>query len=185
MAIDLNKEQKEFKYYYSDNGVTQGPLPIIKLLDIIDAETLVYRDGIDWTNAKNVNELNKFFKVSPLDITSLSDSNQSIASSINIVEPRKMFTTPFSFEGRVRRFEYGISAIIYYIIYFIVLENISEIPARGLVMIPFIWFILAQGAKRCHDRGNSGWYQIIPFYIFWMLFAEGDKGVNDYGNSSK
>ena len=185
MAIDLNKEQKEVKYYYSDNGVTMGPLPIIQLLDKIDAETLVYRDGIDWTNARNVNELKEFFKVSPLDNTSVSDRNQSPPSSVDIVKPRKMFTAMFSFEGRVRRFEYGFSAISYYIISFIVLEITTEIPAAGLVMIPVIWFILAQGAKRCHDRCNSGWYQIIPFYIFWMLFAEGDKGLNEYGNPPK
>lgn len=51
--------------------------------------------------------------------------------------------------------------------------------------IPLIWFFLAQGAKRCHDRGNSGWYQLIPFYGFWMLFADGDAGVNNYGVNPK
>ena len=34
-------------------------------------------------------------------------------------------------------------------------------------------------------RGNSGWYQIIPFYVLWMLFAEGDKEANEYGNPPK
>jgi uncharacterized membrane protein YhaH (DUF805 family) len=45
--------------------------------------------------------------------------------------------------------------------------------------------MLAQGAKRCHDRGNSGWYQLIPFYSLWMLFAEGDQQANSYGNPVK
>ena len=54
-----------------------------------------------------------------------------------------------------------------------------------IMLVPYCWFIWAQGAKRCHDRGNSGWYQIIPFYGFWMLFAEGETTANEYGNSPK
>lgn len=54
-----------------------------------------------------------------------------------------------------------------------------------IMLIPYLWFIWAQGAKRCHDRGNSGWFQIIPFYGLWMLFAEGEVGTNEYGNSPK
>jgi uncharacterized membrane protein YhaH (DUF805 family) len=48
-----------------------------------------------------------------------------------------------------------------------------------------LWFLWAQGAKRCHDIGNSGWYQIIPFYVFWMLFANGQKETNQYGINPK
>ncbi len=54
-----------------------------------------------------------------------------------------------------------------------------------LVAIPGYWFIFAQGAKRCHDRGNSGWYQIIPFYGLWMLFADSEIGKNEYGLNPK
>jgi uncharacterized membrane protein YhaH (DUF805 family) len=54
-----------------------------------------------------------------------------------------------------------------------------------ITLVPFLWFILAQGCKRCHDRNNSGWYQIIPFYGLWMLFADGDIGENDYGPNPK
>ncbi|GGG60153.1 hypothetical protein GCM10011378_40150 [Hymenobacter glacieicola] len=53
------------------------------------------------------------------------------------------------------------------------------------VFIPCAWFLLAQGTKRCHDRNNSGWYQMIPFYAFWMLFAAGDSGLNAYGEDPK
>ena len=48
-----------------------------------------------------------------------------------------------------------------------------------------LWFYIAQGAKRCHDRGNSGWYQIIPFYSLWMLFGNSDVGENEYGPRPK
>ena len=54
-----------------------------------------------------------------------------------------------------------------------------------LLLIPVYWFTWAQGAKRCHDRGNSGWFQIIPFYGLWMLFGDGEIGDNEYGSNPK
>lgn len=54
-----------------------------------------------------------------------------------------------------------------------------------LFIIPIYWFILAQGAKRCHDRGNSGWFQLIPFYGLWMLFGDSYFGNNKYGENPK
>jgi uncharacterized membrane protein YhaH (DUF805 family) len=96
-----------------------------------------------------------------------------------------MFSAPFSFEGRIRRTEYGISFIIYIFAYGIIEAIGKSFSILFLAFIPLLWFLLAQGAKRCHDRGNSGWYQIIPFYVFWMLFAEGDSNNNEYGNSPK
>lgn len=100
-----------------------------------------------------------------------------------------MFKKPFSFEGRSRRTEYGLS----YLLYIIFIVIISFIPQESsmlyiflvIFIIPLIWFLLAQGAKRCHDRGNSGWYQLIPFYGFWMLFADSDNGENQYGPNPK
>ena len=54
-----------------------------------------------------------------------------------------------------------------------------------ILIIPLYWFMWAQGAKRCHDRGNSGWYQLIPFYGLWMLFGDVDECENDYGFDPK
>jgi len=48
-----------------------------------------------------------------------------------------------------------------------------------------LWFIWTQGAKRCHDRGNSGWYMFISFYGFWMLFADSEYGANEYGENPR
>ena len=63
-----------------------------------------------------------------------------------------------------------------------VTESVQLIPLFNLV--GWIW-LLTQGAKRCHDLGNSGWYQLIPFYGLWMLFAKGDDDINEYGANPK
>ena len=47
------------------------------------------------------------------------------------------------------------------------------------------WFVLSQGAKRCHDMGVSGLYQLIPFYVFAMIFSEGQNKKNIYGQDPK
>lgn len=107
-----------------------------------------------------------------------------------------MFKQPFSFEGRIRRTEYGLSYLIYIAVYMIAAVIAGAFQGLGggqetvpilmvILYIPMFWFLLAQGAKRCHDRNNSGWYQIIPFYGLWMLFGEGDYGPNDYGPDPK
>ena len=110
-----------------------------------------------------------------------------------------MFKTSFSFDGRIRRTEYGLSIIIYVVIYSLIL-TIGEYNTNGgevnsnnsslvfiitLVFIPLMWFLWAQGAKRCHDINRSGWWQLIPFFGLWMLFQEGTNGENDYGDDPK
>ncbi len=101
-----------------------------------------------------------------------------------------MFQRPFSFEGRIRRTEYGITFIIYFFISIVYeLIKLSKDPSMTLlalvVMIPAGWFHLAQGAKRCHDLGRSGWWQIIPLYFFWMLFQDGLPYENEWGGNPK
>lgn len=55
----------------------------------------------------------------------------------------------------------------------------------ALTYLPVMWFLFAQGAKRCHDLGRSGWFQFIPLYVFWMLFQDGKPLANRYGASPK
>jgi uncharacterized membrane protein YhaH (DUF805 family) len=99
-----------------------------------------------------------------------------------------MFKDFFSFNGRIRRTEFGISLIIYYVLYvFIVIftDRYKENRELLFAFVPMLWFHWAQGAKRCHDLGNSGWWQIIPFYVFWLLFQDGNPFENEYGESPK
>lgn len=107
-----------------------------------------------------------------------------------------MFKNPFSFEGRIRRSEYGITTIIFVLLrWFLTIivaaaidEKLTSDSVTGVSFIfslPLLWFYWAQGAKRCHDVGNSGWFQLIPFYVFWMLFQDGENGANVYGENPK
>lgn len=108
-----------------------------------------------------------------------------------------MFKRPFSFKGRIRRMEYFITMLIAGFanvtmqgILTSVSESSLDAMAGALViycifLVLYCWFVCAQNTKRCHDRGNSGWFQIIPFYGLWMLFADGEKGTNKYGNNPK
>jgi uncharacterized membrane protein YhaH (DUF805 family) len=106
-----------------------------------------------------------------------------------------MFKAPFSFEGRIRRTEYGLSFIIYVILATIINQitkssNRYSEDSGGLIIvlvlfIPMLWFLLAQGVKRSHDVGNSGWWVFIPFYGLYLLFADGELGANIYGDNPK
>lgn len=123
--------------------------------------------------------------------TFVNDSIDSNAAT-DVIDNRGMFKRVFSFKGRIRRLEYGLS-YIFFLIWYVIFMSITEMRDPNLAlalfailsMVPAYWFLWAQGAKRCHDRGNSGWYQIIPFYIFVMFFGGSDEGTNEYGTNPK
>lgn len=100
-----------------------------------------------------------------------------------------MFKNILSFSGRIRRLEYGLTYLLFLIFYFFVIFLIEFFEKFEsifyLLFILFYWLILAQGVKRCHDLGKSGFYQFIPFYGLWMLFEEGQQGKNGYGLNPK
>jgi len=55
----------------------------------------------------------------------------------------------------------------------------------AIAYIPIYWFFIAQGAKRCHDYGSSGWWQIVPFCPIVMIFWKGQPETNKYGYNPK
>jgi uncharacterized membrane protein YhaH (DUF805 family) len=103
-----------------------------------------------------------------------------------------MFNNVFSFEGRIRRTEYGLSFIILVVARMLIATvlmsgslNSSINPAYFIFQIPLLWFFWAQGAKRCHDVGLSGWFQLIPFFPLYLIFGSGTIGQNKYGEDPK
>ena len=188
------------KYFYSDGKVKQGPLSLDEIKqENITKETLIWFEGLDdWKPAKEFDELKSILELQPPPIISggINESTETVKDVVNTTQDfesqsrlnkKGMFLSPFSFDGRIRRTEFGISAIIYLFVSAFVNETAKsgEVPIIGLVYIPMLWFYWAQGAKRCHDLGKNGWWQIIPFYFFWQLFQNGKPGSNEYGHNPK
>jgi uncharacterized membrane protein YhaH (DUF805 family) len=128
--------------------------------------------------------------------TELEEPTENIIESgettSDIIDNRGMWKRPFSFKGRIRRTEYGLSMIlacIWSVVYRLIFEtpNVEEfvVVAASLSSVLAYWFVFAQGTKRCHDRGHSGFYQLIPFYSLVMLFGGSEEGFNEYGNNPK
>lgn len=64
-------------------------------------------------------------------------------------------------------------------------------PLSSLYSVAVLVPTLAVGARRLHDTGRSGWWQlliftcigVIPLIVFWAM--EGDRGPNQYGPDPK
>lgn len=97
-----------------------------------------------------------------------------------------MFKSPLSFKGRIQRTEYNISLIIIAVLYFLIFPYVTAHGTgwtmRALLYLPLLWLLIAQNAKRCHDRGHNGWWQLLPFYFMELIFNKGNKGANEYGD---
>lgn len=95
-----------------------------------------------------------------------------------------MFRAPFYSNGRIGRVEYILSLLIIigaYLICNLTFGTPSNNGVYAIILIILGVFMLMQGAKKCHDIGNSGWWQLIPLYFIWLMIAKGDDGENEYG----
>ncbi len=95
-------------------------------------------------------------------------------------EERRMFSSPYNPTGRISRTEYVITVVLYLAADYLISRNL-EGGALGICSIALSVFFFMQGAKRCHDIGISGWWQIIPVTWLWLLVARGNRDQNDYG----
>lgn len=90
------------------------------------------------------------------------------------------FLNLFSTNGEIGRGEYIITCILFSLFLYL---NYSDLYYKSLSdnfrlwHLPFIWILIAQGAKRCHDICLSGISQFNPLYLSLMFFK---KGTNIY-----
>src|SRR6186713_1106745 len=115
------------KYFYSDGLAKFGPFTFEELKnENIKKETLIWFEGLEnWKSAESINEFKEIFELLPPPISVPDIDKHSTQGDENDYVPTKkiitaqtkpdMFLNSFSFEGRIRRLEYGISVIIYFI----------------------------------------------------------------------
>lgn len=177
------------QYYLSKDQISkEGPFSIKQLeTKLIDKETLVWYEGLkEWKKVSEIKELNHVIKKSPFKFEKKSKPKPSLDSQKPLNAKHKMFKNIFSKKGRIGRLEYFITYLGWYFIWGIYTNKVTETDSTVLILALFIVFLIAtyvlivQGAKRCHDRGNSGFYQLIPFYTLFMLFGKGDDSSNNY-----
>lgn len=88
-----------------------------------------------------------------------------------------------NFEGRARRSEYW---------WFMLFVNLVSIVTCGIASIVFLVPSIAVTARRLHDIGRSGWWQLISFIPFagaillliWTV-QDSAPGTNEYGPNPK
>ena len=95
----------------------------------------------------------------------------------------------FCFEGRASRAEFWQWFLAVVIVNFV----LSIIPGAGKFLSPLFFLaillpFLGVTARRLHDRGKSGWLQLIALIpivgfiiVLIMCIPEGDAGENKYG----
>src|SRR3954469_10399177 len=103
-----------------------------------------------------------------------------------------MFKNIFSAKGRIRRTEYGLSWVISFTVFMLIVYWTDTLPKNSdlilLTLIPFLgicYFMIVQGSKRCHDLYQKGSWQFIPFFIIPMLFKEGKRRDTRFGADPK
>ena len=218
--VNLNAEYPQWtvKVIYGSHNLFEKKVPQNELETTIDALKIEYaQKGLQFDKREDLVRIVKLHFIKPNDssinppvydppIVEKRIEQKDTVSSVkaNHGKKAKMFRDIFSFKGRIRRTEYGLTNVLFfaYFLFLLVLfvvyavrsyeiypyDNSSETVfalAWMASIIPLAWILYAQGAKRCHDIGHNGWWQLIPFYIFWMLFKEGEKGANKYGHDPK
>ena len=106
-----------------------------------------------------------------------------------------VFSQYFGFSGRALRSEYW-----YFMLFSILIGVVVGIldviifgsfmgngPLSFILSLVFFFPTIAVAARRLHDSGRSGWWQLlpitiigIPFFLYWVI-RKGDQSENKFG----
>ncbi|WNO09407.1 DUF805 domain-containing protein [Teredinibacter sp. KSP-S5-2] len=98
------------------------------------------------------------------------------------------------FTGRARRKEYWMF-VLFYIIFYVVLSIIDGII--GMVLLSAIYSLallvpsISIAARRLHDTGRSGWWQLIAIIpligaiVLIVFLVQDSHDKNEYGENPK
>ena len=116
------------EYYYSTDGNDKiGPMSLDELKQKkITPKTLIWHEELDdWKMAEQLPELKNLIEKSSITLKkkesvrekfNLDKKPETNNLDTNVVnEKQKMFSKPFSYKCRIRRLEYGITLIIFYL----------------------------------------------------------------------
>jgi uncharacterized membrane protein YhaH (DUF805 family) len=118
-----------------------------------------------------------------------------------------MFKLLFSFKGRIGRAQYWLTNLGVGVIWVLIVGLLFAMfpptpmgpgqqpqPSPGMIIglvityIPVLWIGLSLAVKRGHDRGRSGWYQLlslVPLANIWLFidqaFLRGVDATNEWG----
>ena len=133
----------------------------------------------------------------PKNHTSASTSEETVAAKPN-TNNKQEDVSLLNFHGRIGRATYlstlfglGLSLTLVIVFVSIIMGAMnSKLGGSGplIIMVYYLGLFyigITLGAKRCHDLGRSGWFQIIPLYGFVMIFAKGEGSENKYGTGAK
>lgn len=145
----------------------------------------------------NIQETTEETLVTPVEVEPVVEVSPTIDTENDEGEDKGIqeYHSVWSFNGRVGRLAYftalfgGLFAFFIPIIFLRIIgvdvDTAFDSPiiifCYAIFYIAYWYVSLAVGAKRCHDLGHSGWFQLIPFYGFVMLFSSGDGADNEYG----
>ena len=198
-------------YYYADADGRKGPFTEEQLRGrTFPARTLFWREGLsDWVPLIQLPELRDVVNASPVSAppdrmahAALRDAHERSRTPLKDEPGLHPATAPpgfslaraFSFEGRISIWPYRLSVLALFFYLFAAARFAYVVAGTSpeasfaiqlLLYLPGIWFGIAQAAKRCHDRGNSGWFQLVPFYGFILFLGEGEPFTNRFGPDPK
>ena len=116
-----------------------------------------------------------------------------LTQSTTSTSEESFFKSLFSFKGRSRRTAYWCTNIILNLLMAPVSVAGDEIPDELgiyvlIIIVPYVWILLANYVKRFHDLGRGGWLTaglIIPIVniglIIYLAFFKGQECDNEYG----
>jgi uncharacterized membrane protein YhaH (DUF805 family) len=99
----------------------------------------------------------------------------------------------FSLDGRISRHRFWTVFLLPSVALNIIVAMVASPLQFNKCMFAFwaaaLWPCIAVGAKRCHDRNRSGWFQLISLVpivgALWLLFdlgiLRGTDGPNRFG----
>lgn len=95
------------------------------------------------------------------------------------------------FSGRARRTEYWMF-MLFYTIFYLILALVGSLLGTEILSLLFSLALLVPslsiGARRLHDTGRSGWWQllyILGFIVLIVFFVQDSHDENSYGGNPK